>query len=280
MGDLKKQHIISKTYLKHFSKNCDGREIFVIDRENPYEKGIQCRDSGESIFWEKNYSDSNAFGERKFVEKMFGQDIEPNYQKIIREISNENPRLPIAVKENLIQWIFFIKMRSPIWEPSVSTASKATRYNQQLHLENFTNETYFKAALDTFVKDVCSKRWTVYKSPKNKYWWTSDNPGYSLNIDKAEAGELLVPDPYCELSGAGNVVFYPLSKFYCLSIHAYDSGEDTSLNLFNTDLIYKQASDSLCKMINFYTLISQARLIISANRESLSDVEAINFLQT
>lgn len=255
--------------------NCDGKNIFVIDRENNYEKGIQCRDSGESIFWEKNYSDSDTFGESKFIEKLFGQDIEPHYHKIISEINNENPQMSLEVKERLIQWIFFVKMRSPIWEPPGFTVSKVKRYNQQLHLENFVNENRFKEALDLFVSDVCNKRWTIYKNPKNRYWWTSDNPGYSLNIAKAKAGELLLPDPYCELNGVDSVLFYPLSKSYCLSIHAYDSGEKASQNFTNTDIIFKQANDSLCKLINYYTLISQARLTVSADKESLSELESL-----
>lgn len=82
MGVLQNQHIISKTYLKHFSLNCDGKSIFIIDRDNPYKKGIQCKNSGDSVFWEKNYSDSSVFKDEKFIEEMFGKEIEPNYNKI------------------------------------------------------------------------------------------------------------------------------------------------------------------------------------------------------
>ena len=71
--------------------NCDGKNIFIIDKENLYKKGIQCKNSGDSVFWEKNYSDSDAFEEEKFIENLFGREIEPNYNKIVREINNENP---------------------------------------------------------------------------------------------------------------------------------------------------------------------------------------------
>ena len=227
------------------------------------------------MFWEKNYSDSSVFKDEKFIEEMFGKEIEPNYNKIIREISSETPEVSFEIRERLVQWIFYTKMRSPIWEPSTFTESKASRYSQQLHLENFIDESRFITALEFFVQDVCSKCWTIYKNPINAYWWTSDNPGYCINLERAEAGEQVIPDPYCRLGGANSVLFYPLSKNYCLNIHGYQSGEDSKLNLTNTNITFEQADESLCKVINFYTLISQARLVISADRESLRKVEEI-----
>jgi hypothetical protein len=278
--ELQKQHIVSKTYLKHFSPNSDGKSLFLIDHEAPHQKGIQCKNSGDSVFWEKNYSDSPLFKDKKIIEKIFGQDIEPGYNAIIKEIEAENEALSFETKQKIIQWIFYTKRRSPIWEPFHSPPAQPSesRYTQQRHLENFTDEDRFKAALDGFIRDAVNKRWTIYRSPKDNHWWTSDNPGYCIDcadLTSSEALQAAIPDPYCRLSGPDAVLFYPLSKKYCLSIQAYDYGEDVRLNATNTKVDFVQADESMVKYINYWTLISQARLVISADKDSLKPVEQI-----
>ena len=275
MKEFQKQHIVSETYLKHFSFNCDGKNIFIIDNENLYHKGIQYKNSGDSTFWEMNYSDSYLFTDKKAIEKMFGREIEPNYNKIINEIEAEDSEISFNIKQKLMQWIFYTKMRSPIWEPSNFCKSNVSRYTQKLHLNNFTNEVRFKTTLDAFVQDAMNKRWTIYKNPENKYWWTSDNSGYCINLKSYELGELIFPDPYCELSGVDTILFYPLSKKYCLNIHAYEYGEDIRLNLSNTNVTFIQAEESWVELIKFWTYLSQSRLIISSENESLRKVEEI-----
>jgi hypothetical protein len=263
--------------LKHFSQSVDGKNLFVIDHNDPYRKGIQRRNSGDTIFWEENYSDSALFKDKKAIEKMFGIEIEPNYTTIMKGIEAENAALSFETKQKITQWIFYTKMRSPIWEPSSFTALQAgkSRYDQQLHLDNFTDENRFKAALDSFVQDTGCKRWTIYRSPKDSYWWTSDNPGYSIDLKMHKAGQAFKPDPYCKLSGVDSVLFYPLSKNYCLAISAYNYGEDVQLNLENTTVSFVQAEKDSFIWINFWTLITQARLVISADHDSLKPIEQI-----
>lgn len=71
----KKQHLILQSYLKHFSANSDGMSLFVIDKDNIHKKGVQKADSGDNIFWKKNYFDSKAFADPEAIEKLFGQNI-------------------------------------------------------------------------------------------------------------------------------------------------------------------------------------------------------------
>jgi hypothetical protein len=231
------------------------------------------------VFWEENYSDTCLFKDKKAIEKMFGKDIETLYNDIVKNIEKENPYVSFNIKERLIQWIFYTKMRSPIWEViSDGQESKLTsknRYSQQLHLENFTNEKRFNDALTKFVSDAINKRWTVYKSPLGKYWWTSDNPGYCIDLKKFEPKKSLTLDPFCNLSGVDAVLFYPLTKNYCLNIHPYNKGEDVNLNLTNTHLTYCIAELPFYQMINYLTLKSQRRLIISAEIDSLKIIEQI-----
>ena len=277
MRNYRKEHFISKTYLKHFSINSDGKGLYVIDFEHKYNKGIQKKNSGDNVFWEENYSDTSFFKDRKAIEKMFGMEIEPKYNGIIKTIEKEKPNIPFKIKENIMQWIFYTKMRSPIWEvftdENKSKMVTKNRYSQQLHLENFTDENRFNGALIKFVEDAVNKRWTVYKNPQGKYWWTSDNPGYCIDLKKFEYDKSLIPDQFCNLNGVDAVLFYPLTKKYCLNIHPYDKGEDVTLNAKNTPISFKTAELSWYNSINSFTLITKKRLIISTDIESLKIVK-------
>ena len=53
-----KQHILPRVYLKHFSLNEDGKSIFVIDRQDKYQKKIAVKNSGDKVFWENNFYNS------------------------------------------------------------------------------------------------------------------------------------------------------------------------------------------------------------------------------
>ncbi|WP_190246284.1 DUF4238 domain-containing protein [Gelidibacter gilvus] len=260
MSAYKKQHIVPETYLKHFSINSDGIGIFVINSDDKYRKGIQKKNSGDKIFWIPNYSDTDFFDDRKAIEKMFGTDIENNYNNIINVIEQEKTTIDFGVKQELLQWIFYTKLRSPIWKN---------------HLENFTDYDNFKKQVNDFVSSAVSMRWTIYKSPQNKYWWTSDNPGFCHNLKKMEATQEILPEPIYNKVGVDSILYYPLSKKYCLNIHPYNKGEDLHLNATNTNIRFEKADLSLFKILNYSTLITQKRLIIATESESLNEVEEI-----
>ena len=260
MSNYRKQHVIPKTYLKHFSTNSDGIGLFVIDNEHEYKLGIQKRNSGDKIFWEKNYSDTAFFEDRKAIEKIFANHIEHNYNSIVHVIEKENPTVSLDVKEELIKWIFYTKLRSPIWEN---------------HIKNFTSELFFEKSLNEFITHSMSMRWTIYKSPNNEYWWTSDNPGCCLNLKEYELTEKIIPTPIYEFNGVDTILFYPLTKKYCLNIHPYLQGEDVNLNITNTDITIECVDSGLLKQINYLTLITQKRLIISTNYDSLKKIEEL-----
>lgn len=268
METHKRQHIISKTYLKNFTHN-NREDIFVIDRANIYNRRVQKRNSGSSIFWEDRYSDSDEFIDPKAIEKFFGNHIEPKYDKIIRSISDENINISNEIKRNIIEWLFYTKLRSPIWEPYLETKVGELKYKDQVHLENFLNKARFQKSLESFTIDAMNKRWTVYKNEGTEYWLTSDNPGYCINVADLENNMIIIPDPFYYFTGANTVLFYPLSKHYCLSIHAYESGTPNYLNLTNTPIKFEQSSIGLMEIINNLTLISRARLVISSNESQL-----------
>lgn len=254
MSAYKKQHFISETYLKHFSVNSDGIGIFVIDSANQYNKGIQKKNSGDKIFWKINYSDTPFFNDRKALEKMFGSEIENGYNKIVEKIHQEKPEIDFGVKQELIRWIFYTKLRSPIWKN---------------HIANFTDYNYFKKTMEEFATNAMTMRWTIYKSPEHNYWWTSDNAGYCLNTKDYKKTGKLDTIPIYQITGTNSVLFYPISKEYCLNIHPYYKNDSVFLNLENTNMTYENSTTDFVNFINRGSYITRNNLIISAEKESL-----------
>ncbi|MCH4824596.1 DUF4238 domain-containing protein [Gramella lutea] len=238
----------------------DGKNLNVLDLKNEFRKEIQIRNSGDSIFWIKNYSDTNYFEDRKTIEKMFGSEIESKYNDIVHEISEENPDINFSIKENIIQWLFFTKQRSPIWRN---------------HLNNFINYSEFEKKLERFVETAVSMRWTIYKTKNDNNWITSDNPGFCLNIEDFLSQQKLSSIPIYDLN-VDSILFYPLTKKYCLNIHPYDKGESLNLNLTNTPLNFETTSEKFLKLINYCTYINSSRLIISNDSSSIQNLEIKN----
>lgn len=260
MSAFKKQHIVPKTYLKHFSANSDGKGLFIIDSKDEYNKGIQKKNSGDRVFWIKNYSDTDFFVDKKAIEKMFAYSIEKEYNKIISAVSEENPNINFDIKQELLGWLFYTKQRSVIWEN---------------HIKNFTDHENFIKALNEFLSSTLNMKWTIYKSPQNHYWLTSDNPGFCLDLKMYKTEGKVTPTPFWDMTGVDSVLFYPLSKNYCLTIHPYDLGEDLNLNLTNTKVSFEEVEVGVLNVLNCSTCISRKTLIISTVFESINGIEKL-----
>lgn len=82
----KKQHIIPETYLKYFSPNNDGKNIKVLFLQSPHKRKIESKNSGDSVFWKKDYYNSLQIKNPKLLELFLGQKIESNYNNLIYKI--------------------------------------------------------------------------------------------------------------------------------------------------------------------------------------------------
>jgi len=282
MASKVKQHILSKTYLKHFSLNGNGKGIYIINCQDKFRKGIQYKDSGDAIFWEEKFYNSDKFDSPTHLEDFFANDIEPLYNQVIADISKEKPITELPLKLALFQWIYYSKLRSPIWrghyekllalgKPLNNHDSKIIqRKAKELHLRFFTDEPFYLVLLDKFMTVLFSKRWSILKRPDNNYWLTTDNPGFDVDLSKLSAATLPIAKPFWNVLNNNTLIYYPLSKDYCLEIKPYNSGEDISLNLTNTPIDF--STDPPFEHINYWTSCTYNKLIISTDRALLERI--------
>lgn len=280
-----RQHILPKTYLKHFSKNGDGKNLCILHRNHPYKKNIEVKDSGSSLFVRNNFYDSGAFSNPKEIELFFAKKLEPNYNKIIAAISEEKEITDYLLKIRLLEWVIYSVIRSVSWREMFRIELQDDGYIfdfdsdnlREEHLQILTDTKTYDWVLDYYDKELSSKRWVILKSPVDSFWLTSDNPGFTVNVEGyADKIFDVYPNPYCTNLQHDTMLYFPLTKEYCLKVHPYYEGDDVKLNLSNTSIGIDVASEFEFQLINSWTYLTQHSFIIGCSREGLKMFEEIN----
>jgi len=285
---LVKQHTVSKAYLKHFSINEDGRDLFVINSADKHRPYIQKVDSGHTVFWQKKFYNSDKFATPTDLETFFARDIEPTYSGIINCLKTNIAVSEWTIKLELFQWIIYSKLRSPVWrgyylqilENSKEFQGAKLDFSKEklikeLHLTFFTEESLLNEMIEKFANILLSKKWKILIAPGANYWWTTDNPGFGINLDKIKKNQKVLPDPFWNILDNGTLIYFPLSKDYCLQIGPYEKGDSIYLNLTNTDITFEKPGTDLAGLINYWSLVSQEHLLISADREQIEAIASI-----
>lgn len=290
-----KHHIVPITYLRHFS-DATGK-LYALNREDPFRPGIQIVTPAAKMFWSRNYYAEENSAAPQTLELFFAQDIEPTYPTLISRIRNERPISDWDTKFSLIQWLFYAKRRSPLWRiilaerfDELSTRkdhgvdeetmqfilSNLPRVAKQAHIDLFLKEPLLRGDLERFVSNVLAKQWEILKAPPTHFWWTSDNPGCGVQLDRPTTIQGSKPNPLWELIDADSLLYYPLTSEYTLSIFPYNQGRDPRSNLTNQDIGFRVAAPGEVRLVNYWTACTQNRLVISASRDSLLEIEALH----
>lgn len=166
------QHIVPKTYLKHWKIDPDRNFVYGIDFSNKYRLGVQTFGLNDKVFKEHKYYNDNSFENPYILEDIFGNDIEPIYNDIMKEVYEEQ-NLTRETREKIMQWLYTSKMRSPHIRNNIErlsnfitkTGKKYTNKElskeketeienyskivaKQVHLNSFVNEEQLKNLLD------------------------------------------------------------------------------------------------------------------------------------
>jgi hypothetical protein len=197
-----KQHFVPKVYLKYFSQNEDCKNLYVIHHGSEYNRRIQKKNSGDSIFWDKQFYTSTEFDDPLALELFFARDIEPNYSKIISIIKQERSNIDYEFKLELLHWIFYAKLRSPIFRTLIADILIAEGYDidedidknaKAVHLAMFHDKELFDKISNDILCHFASKKWTILKTKSDSPFWTSDSPGFGIDLDSLEKNSNTYP---------------------------------------------------------------------------------------
>lgn len=111
------QHIVPRTYLKHWRIGSEKNFVYGIDFSDKYKKGVQTFGLSDKVFKRRRYYNDGSFPNPYIIEDVLGQDIEPEYENIMSEVNKEQ-NLSYSIRGKLIQWLYVSKMRSPYMRDS------------------------------------------------------------------------------------------------------------------------------------------------------------------
>lgn len=285
-----KQHILPKTYLKHFSTNEDGIGIHVIDNHDKYKDKVQIKNSGDKIFWEKKFYNSQQFSSSIALEKAFGQKIEPFYHDLILTIKKEEPIEDWDIKLKILAWMFFAIQRTPHWRwihkgsirlrkwlmtvyPNLKSSDieeeqkNIEAISKELHLKQFADKEVFAKNLGEFGSFVINKRWKILKCHPDLHWITTDNPGFLMKYKE----DSIVAVPTLLFKDTDGM-FFPLTKDYGIEIYPYSNEDSVELNLSNTIIEREQASYEISKLFNRFSFATMHRLLLSPDKKALIEL--------
>jgi hypothetical protein len=239
MNKPKSQHLISRTYLKHFkvAGGNHGSFVYCLDLTNPYRRNIQRPGLNDKVFTEDRYYNDSSLEDPYAIEKIYAESIEPQYECIMASITQREILSPKVVRQ-LMSWMLFSKMKSPYMRNRAEkalnsliesetysgldflTKRNASDYAKQVHLRMFTERKNLNEFGLRSVTTLNCKSWEILIAPDWLPFITNDNPGFSVNL------ELITTSPYsfsCNIEeGVDSVVFYVLSPKYCLQIGPFD----------------------------------------------------------
>lgn len=280
----KKQHIVSETYLKHFSYENMGKGIKILHMTNQYKKTIETHNTGDRIFWSKNFYNTSKFKNPKTIELFLGQKIENDYNSIIDKINNQSPFKDDKFKILIFQWVFYSKLRSPMWRKYLQFAinqqgldfSLDSKELREEHMQFFSNSKILESMIEYYNEELIIKKWKILISPEDYFWITSDNPGFSIATKKfAENPSEYDPNPLWTGVKYDTALYFPLTKKFCLEIFPYNQDDDVKRNFGNDYIQFDKPTFETTHLINNWTVRTAVDIIISSRENEILEYEKI-----
>ena len=285
------QHLVPKVYLKHWRIEEGKNFVYGIDFSDKFKRYVQTFGLNDKAFTQRRYYNDNSLKNPYIIEDFLGQDIEPSYEIIMSEVNNEQ-NLSQSVREKIIQWLYYSKMRSPYIRTNLERATNfiyktierleneslhpemektieqhSKKLAKQIQLNTFTDEGKFKAILSLYIKTLNAKNWKILKSNPGFPFLTNDNPGFSLNT--VERFAIDVPFHYVLEMNSSSIILYPLSPKYCLEITPFETRTPLDICAMTVNIVYEKVSNQTIEFINKGILYTCNKLIISNNKETI-----------
>ncbi len=285
------QHVVPRIYLKYWKIAKDKNFVYGIDFSNKYKKRVQEFGLNHKVFKERKYYCNPSFSNPYIIEDLLGNEIEPRYDEIMDEVTREI-NLSFGIREKVIQWLYYSKMRSPIIrnntarmasflyntslslnEQSLRGAEKKelvrneTRMAKDVQLNTFAHDGQLESLLTLFIETLNAKHWRILKSIPRFEFLTNDNPGFSPNTNTLFAKD--VPFHHVMEMNADSMIFYPLSPSYCLEVAPFVKGTALNVCAMEMEIKYEQAEPELIDFINEGVKYTCSKVVISSTRNIL-----------
>jgi len=126
--------------------------------------------------------------------------------------------------------------------------------------------------LNLYTARLSRKKWIILKRLSNHYWLTSDNPGFVVNIGELSSGFTeFIPRHSLSDIRADSIMYYPLSKDYCLKLEAIvEAREDAEADV---PIDYIEPTEEELEFVNGVTVSTYKKVLITNQRGTLDQTQ-------
>lgn len=229
-------HIHFDHYYRSFAPSKKGflRFISIIKRMKAWFSGLSLRRPFQvpSDILRKHK-------ERIKVRKLYA-DI---YDSIRKEEPIENEQLKLALSRIML----IAKFNNPLFKSQQLTNCNECKFDFRSRRR--------------FYQFFSQKNWVVLKSPDGLSWNTTDNPGFSIDMNDVLTGcRPVSPDPYWKEISENSLIYFPLSDQYCLRLAPDDF--QTAMS-HESKINFEYSSEQELEVVNKLSLVSKPEVLIS-----------------
>lgn len=196
------------------------------------------------------------------MQKLQRKKIDSLYQKVFEELKTEQTIENEGFKSLLGQVMLFSKMNNDKFRNHLRSLRLSSECpGTQTHLDNSHS-----VAEKVFFNYLSKKRWSILKSPQGRGWITTDNPGFSIDLNSLLSGhEHLTVNPNWTDIDTDTMIYFPLSKDYCIRLQPLH-GDVYHIDGTPNNVAFEISSEEEFSVVNKLVFTSKPDVIISEER--------------
>lgn len=260
-----------KYYVEQFASHFNGEQIVIMQFGKRRTGSIQMLSPGlnEWLAYEPNGA---------LWSTLYGAHS-PDYAAIMNVVKREEPIIDSQFKIQLTEWLVYSKLivsdcqkDEPDQDPPGQMDISLTQLFQGAAVRVYGSSNMQYWIHNLFEAKLSLKRWVILKRRPGHFWLTSDNPGFLININDLQGGFTEVVPRHSLLDiRPDSVLYYPLSKDYCLKLEPNVEARDESREGMPID--YATPSDDEQDFVNGVTVSTYKKVVITNQRTTLQQIQ-------
>jgi hypothetical protein len=252
-----------KTYLDQFTEQVHNNMLFIYSGHGE----INVRKT-DQVFWKINHGNHSYFDSLFCRRSLFDVNVTLNYDKVLEKISSETPFNDISVKVRIIIIILSCNFHNAIAKETDNCESEGVDFsiNHNCDTDSNTLRELYSCTRRFFINRLADKKWAILKSPRGYSWLTSDNPGFVIEGDEVDDGQVESAFIWDKLQSRHARLYYPLSRNYCLRIQSPDKEAKDN---FDSYIEFEESSEEEWYSVNEKTYMTRREMVIASQRDLL-----------
>jgi hypothetical protein len=258
---------VALTTTIHASHFTDINRVFFIELKSARQRYIHLSDLKDLPIW-LNHSDLKPCNVM-LLSNSIENKMECHYDTLIDQLAAGKTIFDERFKKHLTEWLLYFKFKN--LEIDILKQRTCSVNWHEWEKKKIRDIFYkpFHEIVEVFYEQFSYRDWTILKSPDGHSWLTTEDPGFSVDVaDFTSLHQPLNPDPGLTVKNT-SVVYFQLSKDYCLRIQPKFDEEKEPNNIKHPPITFKESSEAEFKTINSMTASTKGELLISADSKTL-----------